>query len=395
MPQPTDFQALRARRKRGIFLRRFLKGMLILAFIALASYTVLNFGNVLVQSQFPTRVVNFVQGLSGPGFPARAPGGVLRDVKSLGTDVAILSDSSLHLYNRSGRQLLGVQRISDTSVLLTNDNRILIYAIGSPHFSLYFQNRLILEGEHDNPIISAALGARGNYALVSSTMQFRSQVRVFNEQFEQYFEWSSPTELVAMVALNPRGTAMAAASIGAQGGEIVSTIFLFAFHTQEMGARRDFPGELVLALEYLDDTAIAIVTDAGLRILDGVNGAITGRYDIPGGRLSLSRIQGGHILLLNENPEYHTRSVILLDASGDVLARYDSGLPIRDMQVGPRNIYLLTAKGVTRYDHQFSTLAEVSAPGVLRILIAGNNLYYFTYQEIRVMDFYTTQNGDD
>ena len=387
--QVTDFDALRRRRKRGIFLRRFLKGFLVLAAISLLAYAIVNFNNLLVHRQFPTQVVNFVQGLYGPGFPARAPGGTLRDVKALGSDVAVLTDSALHLYNRSGRQMLGLQRISDASVLLTNDSRMLIYAQGSPHFSLYFQNRLVLEGEHDNAIISAALGERGNYALVSTTMQFRSQVRVFDEQFRQYFEWSSPTELVAFVALNPRGTAMAAASICTSGGELLSSIFIFAFDAEELVARLDFADELVLALEYLDNDRVLLITDKGLRIINSATGAAIGSYDIPTGfRLALFRLGGEHILLLTENPEYRTQSVVLLNTRGTQLARAYPELPVRDVQIGPHGVYLLTAEGVARYDHALRRTGEVLSGGVLRILLAGQALYYFTGEEIRVMEFY-------
>jgi len=376
-----DFEKIRKARRRGIFLRR----LVILAAIMIGIFSIMSLNNLLVHWQFPTLANNFLQGFGGPGFPLQAPGGTLRDVKALGSDIVVLNDSNLHLYNRRGRELLNIQRISENTILLTTGNRMLTYSNGSPAFQIHFQNRLIFEAEHDNPIISAALGARGNYALVSSTMQFTSQVTVFTERFEQYFQWSS-SELVAMVALNARGTEMAAGSIGASGGQFLSTVFLFAFDNTEVVRRLELPGELILDLEYLSNDRIGIITDKGLRIMDAGTGMLINSYDISAGRIALARMSGEYILLLNENPEYRAQTVILLSAMGVELGRSEPETPVRDMQVGGGRVYVLTSGGVLRYGNGMNLTGEAQQTGIQRILLAGNALYYFTGDEIRVMD---------
>jgi len=381
MGKAMDFEKIRKARRRGIFLRR----LVILAAIMIGIFSIMSLNNLLVHWQFPTLANNFLQGFGGPGFPLQAPGGTLRDVKALGSDIVVLNDSNLHLYNRRGRELLNIQRISENTILLTTGNRMLTYSNGSPAFQIHFQNRLIFEAEHDNPIISAALGARGNYALVSSTMQFTSQVTVFTERFEQYFQWSS-SELVAMVALNARGTEMAAGSIGASGGQFLSTVFLFAFDNTEVVRRLELPGELILDLEYLSNDRIGIITDKGLRIMDAGTGMLINSYDISAGRIALARMSGEYILLLNENPEYRAQTVILLSAMGVELGRSEPETPVRDMQVGGGRVYVLTSGGVLRYGNGMNLTGEAQQTGIQRILLAGNALYYFTGDEIRVMD---------
>lgn len=376
-----DFEKIRSARRRGIFLRR----LAVLVAIMISVFAIMSLNNLLVHWQFPTLVNNFLQGFGRAGFPIQAPGGTLRDVKALGSDIVVLNDSNLHLYNRNGSELLNIQRISENSILLTAGNRMLTYANGSPSFRIHFQNRLILEAEHDNPIISAALGARGNYALVSSTMQFTSQVTVFTERFEQHFQWNS-SELVAMVALNARGTGMAAGSIGASGGELISTVSLFAFDTRETVGSLELPGELILGLEYLNDDRIGLITDKGLRIMDAGTGRLINSYNISAGRIALARMTGEYILILNENPEYRAQTVILLSARGAELGRSELETPVRDMQVGRGRVYILTAGGVLRYDQSMNLTGEFQQSGILRILLAGNVLYYFTGDEIRVLD---------
>jgi len=380
MAKATDFQKLRKRRQRNILLRR----LFILVAVVVALFAVLSLNNLLVNQQFPTVVNNFIQGFGGSRFPIRAPGGILRDVQPLGNDIVVLNNTNLHVYNRNGRELLGVQHMSDSTVMLTSGNRMLTYTFGGTGFNIYFQNRMMLDGEHDNPIRVAALGERGNYALVSSTWQFASQVTVFTEQFEQHVRWDT-SELVAMVALNPRGTEMAAASIGAQGGQLRTTISLFDFSTSSVKAQLELTGELILGLEYLNDAHIAVITDGGLRVINSANGRVINSYDISAGRLVLTRMNSEHILLLNENSEYRTQTVILFNTRGEELGRTEPGSMVRDMQVGSAGVYVLTAQGIGRYDHTMSHIEKVEQGGILRILLAGNTLYYFTEEEIRVL----------
>jgi len=387
MSQAMDFQKLRKRRRRKIFLRR----LVVLAAIVGAAFALISLNNLLVHWQFPALVGNFVQGFGGPGFPIRAPGGVLRDVTALGSDIAVLNDASLHVYNRNGRERLRMQRISESTIMLSSGNRMLIYTFGGADFTIYFQNRLILEGQHAHPIRAAALGERGNYALVSSTWQFTSQVMVFDERFDAPFSWGT-SELVSIVALNPRGNQMAAGSVGAQGGQLLSTVFVFdLFGDGDAIARLELTGELIMGLAYLSDAHIGIITDGGRRVMDAANGRLINSYDVTTGQLSLSRMSGGYILLLNEDPQYRAQTVILFSARGEELGRTSPQTPVRDIQAGSTGVYILTAQGVARYDHAMNRTGKVEQTGISRILLAANTLYYFTEEEIGVIRMDTEQ----
>ena len=380
---------MRKRRRRKIHLRR----IAIFAVIVIAIFAVMSLNNLLVHWQFPTLVSNFFQGFGGPAFPIRVPTGAMRDVRALGGDIAVLTDANLHVFNRNGRQLLSVHRVNESTIMLANGNRMLTYTIGSPDFSVYFRNRLVHDGHHGDPIRTAALGERGNYAIVSSTWRFTSQVTVFDEDFEQKIEWNT-SEWVAMVALSPRGNQMSAAVIDAQGGQLRSTVLLFDFEEGSQPVQLEFFDEFILGLEYLSDTHIVAITDRGLRIISAGEGRLLNSYDIRAGQIAMSRMSGGYILLLNENPEYRTQTVILFNTRGDELGRASPQNLVRDMQVGSAGVYILTAQGVARYDHTMQRTGETEQSGIMRILLAANNLYYFTNEEINVMRIDAVQTDD-
>ena len=379
MGKAMDFQKLRSRRRRGIFLKR----LIILGVIVAGVFAVMSLNTFLVAWQLPTQVTGFLQGFGGPGYPVHLPGGALRDVKALGNDVAVLNDGNLFLFNRNGREMLSVQRVHENTVLLAGGNRMLTYSVGAPGFQIYLQGRLLLDGEHSGSILAAALGERGNYALVSSSIQHVSEVMVFDEQFEQRFGWGT-RELVAFVDLDPRGTGMAVGSVGVRGGELRSTVSIFDITVEEEPIRVDFADELILSLSYLGHAQIAVITDKGLRVLDAARGNLLGRYDLTGGRVSLSRVSGEHILLYIEDPRYRQMRAVLFGARGQELGQVSLEMEARDMQVGGRGVYILTAVGVRRFDLAMNPQGKIERSGIARILLAGNVLYYVSQEEIAV-----------
>ena len=389
MGQATDFNRLRAKRKRNLFLRR----LLVLALIAGVIFAALSLSTALAERQLPTLATNFFGGLGGPGFPVRMPAGTLEQVRALGGDIAVINGANLHLYNRRGRELLSAQRVGQGAILLTAGNRMLIYTIGGQGFSIYFQNRLLMDGEHDNQIRAAALGRQGNYAIVSSTMQFRSQLTVFTEGFEERFQWNSQ-ELVQIAALCPGGNGVAAGSISTQGGLLYSRVTVFALDRRDPIAELVFANQLILGLEYLSEGRVAVITDRGLRVVDTGSGRVINSYDIQGGVVASSRIEDGYVLLLWHNHEYRAQAAILFDARGQELGRADPGAAVQDMQVGSGGAYILTATGITRYGRAMDQLGKFEQTGIQRILLAQGVLYYFTDDEIRVLgDLYRSEDA--
>jgi len=358
--------------------------LIILALIAGLLFAAGYINTAMVDGQLPTLIQNFFSGLGGPGFPVRMPAGTLEEVRALGSDIAVINGANLHLYSRSGRELLSAQRIGQGAVLLTEGNRMFTYTVNGQSFSVYFQNRLLLETEHDSPIRAAALGRQGNYAIVSSTMQWRSQLIVFTERFDERFRWNS-TELVAMVALCPSGNGVAAGSYATWRGELYSTVTVFDFDRgSDPAVSLNFDNEFILGLEYLSYGRIAVITDHGLRVIDTSANRVVGYHDIGAGVIAFSRVGDGYVLLMSENPEYRAQTAILFGDRGQELGRATPQSAVRDMQVGNAGVYILTAGGVLAYDHAMNELGKAAGVGIERILLAGGTLYYFVYGEIRV-----------
>ncbi len=388
MSNAMDFNKIRKKRKRTQLFKR----MGVLLGLALILLVLLSLNDMLVQEGALTRMRDFFGGMGGSGYPIPAPGGVLREVMALDGDVAVLNDTNLYLYNKKGKELLNLQRMSDNTIALTAGGRILTYELGGTRYKIHTRQSLLLEGEHEHPITAMALGERGDYAVVSSSKQYAAQVTAYSPRFEMAFQWSS-NELVTGVALHPKGGGMAASSVGAWEGVLRSSIYFFAFNTDKELAKVDFTDQLILWMAYLGDNQIGVLTDKSYHILDG-QGNLLAELSLAGERPVALRSNKGELLLLCENPEARSQTLLLVDSKGKELGRLHPGQKVRDMQVGG-SVYLLTDDGIVRCDKTLSPVATSPITGVNRILLANQVLYGFTAEEIQMLDSHGTALAQD
>lgn len=383
MTNAMDFNKIRKKRRRTQLLKR----VGVLLGIALTLLVILSLNEMLVQEGILTRMRDFFGGLGGSGYPIPAPGGVMREVMAVEGDVAVLNDTNLYLYNHKGKELLNLQRMNDHTVALTAGGRILTYDLGGTKYRVHTRQSLLLEKEHDHAITSMALGERGDYAVVSSSKQYTAQVTVFTPRFEMAFQWSS-NEMVTGVALHPKGGKMVASSVGALEGVLRSAVYLFAFDSDKELAKVEFEDQLILWLAYLDDHHIGVLTDKSYYVLDE-QGHHQAQFSFGGEHPVTLRCHKGDMLLLCENTEARSQTLLLVDARGRELGKIQPQQKVRDMQVGS-SVYLLTDQEIIRLDKTLSPLAAAPITGVNRILLANQVLYGFNSEVIQVLDSFDT-----
>lgn len=374
-----DFNKLRKKRRRAQTFKR----MAILAAILLAIAGILSINRVLVNEGFTRVMRDFFGGLGGQGYPIAAPGGVLREVRSLEGDVAVLNDTNLYLYNNKGKELLNLQKMNENTVFLSAGSRILTYDVGGSRYQIHTRTNLLLEGEHDASITAMALGERGDYALVSSSKQYAAQVTAWDHRNEQVFQWLS-NELVSAIAIHPQGGKMAAGALGASGGVLQSTVFLFSFQSDKEIARVEFSDQLLLQLSYLEGGNLGALTDRGYYVLDE-SGKQLGAHSFGGEQLRQTQFAGGDALILTEHSEARQQTLLLVDKGGKEVGRYHPDRPVRDMQTGSQ-VYLLTDEGISRLNRSLALQGTYDSEGSQRILQAGGKLYGFTPEEIKALE---------
>lgn len=391
--QVVDFNKLRKKRQRATAVRRLLilAGLLVVVLLAVFLNT------ILVQESFTTRISDLVNGIGGSGYPVPLPGGVIRDVKSSGNNLAVLNDTNLYIYNAKGKQVGNFQKMTENTVLLTGSGRFLTYESQSQRYGVYSTSKTLHTQESEYGIITAGMNDRGDYAVVSSSKQAICEINVYNKQFDRIYWCTFAENIVHHVSLAPKGTLMAAGWINGQDGALYSGVKIFMLGSNEEQAAFDLPDRLILDLRFQEENRIAVLTDQDYLVADA-SGAVKHRYHFGGRQVAAVEYDGKQTLLLLENRETRSGDAVLLGAELEELAAYSTQEKVLDMALTGKRIYLLQEDAIYTFDRQFHPVesgARIEVQHVSRIQSAGNSLYYLTGEEIRVLGYTEEEESRD
>ena len=382
MNKAVNFDKVRKRRQRAVTLKRllFLTGAMILAGAAVFIY------NVLVEESATTGLMDYFESRGGTGFPVDLPGGIIRDVTSIGENLAVLNDTNLITYNKNGKIIQNVQRMTEHSIAKASPSRVLAFSVGGRNFSVHSISREMFSQTLDQGILCGDMNPNGDFAIVAPAQHFASRVTVYDRQFRQIYSWSSP-EYVTHMSLSPRGDMMAVNCVtGGETGMMESLIYLFRFAEDREQAEIALTLEdsLCLNLDFLESDRIALLTDQAYMILDH-HGEIKETYDFSARRLLARESHGRQTLLLFERPGRYETELVLLDERLNMTASMRLDERIFDIAFGKDIIYLLTEDGILSYDHEMQQISEYERHGISRIHLIGTRLYYLTYNQICVL----------
>jgi hypothetical protein len=357
------------------------KRLLAVALIAAVAVGIVSLNNLFVDVELSTRVGDLIGSFGGPGFPAQLPGGVIRDMKPMGGNLALLTDAGMTLYNGRGKLISTAQQVTDQTVIDTNSDRVLSYEVGSRSYRLHTASR-VTEMEAENTIQSADLCDSGAFALATDSRQFVAEVTVYSEPGEPHiFRWSSPDNHVSGVALSPRGDRVAVTCLTTENGVIKSLVELFSTTRDSKVAQAEFPGSMILSVQFLEQERIAVLTDREYIVLD-FTGEKLFTHELGDGATASIGMYARETLLLTEYRESRRREVVLLTENGAVAAKLEAGPEVRDVAIDRKWIYILDNTGIRRMSRELAEEGKLELAGISRIKIGRDGLYYCAENEI-------------
>ena len=111
-------------------------------------------------------------------------------------------------------------------------------------------------------IYCAELSSSGSLAVATRSDTHTSQVTVYNDKFASIYEWYSAEGYVLDLCLPASGTVLAAATLEAQDGQLVSSVNLLDLTRQQETRRLDFTGEIIVDMAVSGgDQNLYVLTD--------------------------------------------------------------------------------------------------------------------------------------
>lgn len=213
----------------------------------------------------------------GGSLPAEFSGDSTVSMFDWGGSVGILTDTAVYLYSTGGRELLYEQHGMTSPSAQAAGRRLLVYDRGGSKLQVRTRTAALFEQVYDYEIISASLSGEGFLTVVTGAQRYASQVTVYDPDFNEVFTWSPAEEYVAAAAVGPDGRTIAAASVYASGGEIYSTVHLFAADSSEELAQRRFDGSAVIGLSFTGGGDVRVICDDQAAEVD-TKGDLLGYY---------------------------------------------------------------------------------------------------------------------
>ena len=196
-----------------------------------------------------------------------------------GENLAVLSGDRLAVYDASGTERLSRKVNFSSPALAVAGDRVIAYD-RSGSSALVADTRSV-RVEYDFPVLTAAGGSRGHYALVTRQSGYRSVAQVYDDRDRLYFKWYSAESYILAAALSPSGRRLAVAAVGQKGETALTTITFLDTERTEPLAVAEIEGEPPLAAEFSDNSHVYIVTESGVYFYTD-EGLLLGHYSYGG-----------------------------------------------------------------------------------------------------------------
>lgn len=198
--------------------------------------------------------------------------GSIIDATLFGSSLAYVDSDTLYVSKPNDLNQLTLQISYGNPVVEATNSLVLAYDRGGNEAVIANAITALREIELDSPILSGTLGDSGAFALVTDESGFKTAVRVFNSGGgDPVFIWQTSRYYIQDAALSPDGSYLALLAFQQDGIEMQTDLLFWRLRRsadeQEPDAVYSLGSSLGYAVEFLNSSAAAVVTDHGAHLV--------------------------------------------------------------------------------------------------------------------------------
>jgi len=267
---------------------------------------------------------------------------------------AVLSPDGVTYLNPVGKEELSVKAAFSNPALQVNDKRMLAFDIGGKSLLLTSDYSVVLNRTTESAIINARLNERNWFTLVTNDKGYKSGLTVCNDHGDEVFRWQTSESYITDADVAPDCRNLVATSFKYSEGEIVSKLVCYGFDSKEPLWQADLGGEYAVAVNFLDNDRICVLTDSGL-VFVNAKGETTSRYDFGGMTLKAFSDKGNGFIamMFTRNRVGSMNLIVNLDYSGEAIAQLETDEAISKLAANGETVATLSPGGITVYTKEF------------------------------------------
>ncbi len=325
--------------------KRLLRGVGILAVILVAV--------IFINSLVPISIWEYAGNLfassgSGDGFPVAISPSDTNTVLSVGSDVALLGDSSLTLYKSNGKALFSRQHGYSNPALCSCTARVMVYDRGGKNLRVENRAKTLFMKETAGAITTACMARNGSFAVVTRGLNYISDVTVYNADGDQTFVWHSAGRQVLAVSLSDNGRYMGVATLQVENGQGVAEVLVFDTRKGLTLAEKRFDGSVPVSLDMKGNTAVAVLND---RVVSVAKSGVTAEVPFEGGSVTCfdNHNDYGTVLVLGMYQDSRNNRLLILDEDLDTISETEIEREVLGVSAKGNRVSLLSSGQVLFY----------------------------------------------
>lgn len=332
--------------------------------------------SVLSPISFVESTRNFFAGIGASGsFPVELSVSSRNDIKKMGNDVVLVTDSNINLYTSGGGKIFSRQHGYSNPRSITSDSRVLTFDSGTNEYRIDNRYENVYSGTTDNAILCAAMARNGVYALNTYSSKYICETTVYSADFIPLFRWNSAEQHITSIALSSNGKQLAVGSVGAVEGKYISTVRIFNINSTEAILTKEFSDKMILAVNYnVDGTWSAVFENSYVTLFNDRDPIEISFDEGDVSCLDLSNNTYDLLIITNYNDQNHNR-VLVVESNGTIVKDIVFDKTVVSCSVSDNYVFLLSKGKVTRMDIEGDDVLETEVPAdCMFALESGKNV---------------------
>lgn len=315
----------------------------------------------------------------GNGYPILISNDSSRFVSVQNGVTVVVGDTSAECYNGSGKQVFLRYHGYLNPSLAQSSSRLVMYDRGGTGYSVENMNKVLYSGNLDKKILTAGVGRNGTVAFATSSVEYNSELAVFDKDMKNIYNWYSSDLTITSVVVSDSGREVAVAAVGVSGGQFMSTIYIFDVKSSVPKATASVAGSAVVSAERINSNLFLISCNDQAVVMDWSGNQ---RYIYKAdGQLYLSKVCDGKAVLvdklLSNSGEYAVR---IVDSKYKLSSDFTVDINLKDITISGNYVYLLTDNKIIPYSPDGSPLegidcdfrvSAIESAGGGRVIISG------------------------
>ena len=318
--------------------------------------------------------------LPGDGFPVEVTGSDVVSLQNAGGELAVIGQNRVLYYNPNGRKVREIRHNLYNVDGTCYRSKTLLYDRGGNDLKVYSGEKELFSQNYAKSIYCAELSSSGSLAVATRSDTHTSQVTVYNDKFASIYEWYSAEGYVLDLCLPASGKVLAAATLEAQDGQLVSSVNLLDLTRKQETRRLDFTGEIIVDMAVSGgDQNLYVLTDKKFYEISLSAATVLNTYDFNAQGLWYYHFDEGIFTLVTGNyVEERSLNVVRL-TPGFSEPRYAACTDhFIDVRSDSGHTYVLTDNELHVYDAQMQPEAVYDTPDASSLELIGDDVYYLT-----------------